>query len=221
MSMKKYILFVCLIIFKKAYTKTFSIMLDPAGDAKHTGRVIDDSFERGLTLQFCEQLKKNLEKEYGTKIRIVLSRLPGETLEPLQNASFANRLNVDFYLSIHFFKEIETKPRIFLYYFAKNPVTDFWHQSSNQLSFYAYDQAYLINIKDTKNYVLKMKESLEEYSNQFNLIKHIGIPFKPIVGIKSPTIAIEIGLKNKEDWKKIVEPISKSLSPIIKSYYEV
>ena len=71
-------------------TKPFSIMLDPAGDAQTTGRIIDDNYERGVTLQLCEDIKKQLEAEQPKNTRIVLTRFPGETIDPLQNANFAN-----------------------------------------------------------------------------------------------------------------------------------
>ena len=74
---------------------------------KDAGRIVNDSFERGLTLQFAQELKKELELNFNN-IRVVLTRIPGETLESLQNANFANRLNVDFYLSIHFYSEKRT-----------------------------------------------------------------------------------------------------------------
>ena len=67
-------------------------MLDPAGDAQNPGRTIDDNFERGITLQFAEKLKEMLQEKFPT-IRVVLSRTPGESLQPLQNANFANRLS--------------------------------------------------------------------------------------------------------------------------------
>ncbi len=38
--------------------KTFLIMLDPAGDAKQTGRKLGDSFERGIQCNKVKQLKK-------------------------------------------------------------------------------------------------------------------------------------------------------------------
>src|SRR3990172_8684717 len=82
-----------------AQPRAFTIMLDPAGDAKNPGRKLDDSFERGITLQFSETLKQKLESLFPS-IRVVLTRLPGETVQLLQNANFANRLDVNFYLSI-------------------------------------------------------------------------------------------------------------------------
>src|SRR5579859_5868722 len=82
----------CFWPFTQEQVKPFSIMLDPAGDAQITGRIIDDSYERGITLQLCEDIKKQLEADHPKNTRIVLTRFPGETIDPLQNANFANRL---------------------------------------------------------------------------------------------------------------------------------
>src|SRR3972149_4092399 len=79
--------------------RPFTIMIDPAGDAKRAGRMLEDNFERGITLSCANCLKHDLEKKY-TNVRVILSRFPGETLESMQNANFANRLQVDFYISI-------------------------------------------------------------------------------------------------------------------------
>ena len=99
--MYKTVLTCTLLLLARSVQSRFSIMLDPAGDAKHTGRQIDDNLERGISLQFTEKLKQTLEKQHP-EIHVVLSRFPGETIYHLQNANFANRLEVDFYLSIHF-----------------------------------------------------------------------------------------------------------------------
>ena len=77
-------------------------MINPFGDAQYAGRIVDDSFERGLTLQFAEELQRKISKILP--VRVVLSRFAGETLENLQVANFSNRLQVDFFISIHFYK---------------------------------------------------------------------------------------------------------------------
>ena len=41
----------------------FTIMIDPAGDAKNTGRQIDDTLERAVTLQFAQKLKSEIENK--------------------------------------------------------------------------------------------------------------------------------------------------------------
>ena len=83
---------------------TFTVMIDPAGDAKDPGRVIDDTYERSLTMQFAEELKSVLEKN-NRGLRVIFTRFPGEALESLQNVSFSNRLSVDLYVRLSFFEQ--------------------------------------------------------------------------------------------------------------------
>ena len=129
--------------------RPFTIMLDPAGDAKNVGRKLYNSFERGATLQFAQELKKQILQTYPNT-EVVLTRSAGEVLENLQNANFANRLDVDLYLSINFYEETQIKPHIFLFYF-KNQIF-FSIISPNNLSFFPYYLAYTINFERTQKY---------------------------------------------------------------------
>lgn len=207
-----YFFLISLAMFQKTLA-TISIMLDPAGDAKHTGRQIEDSLERGITLQFTEKLKNILENLYPN-IRIILTRFPGETIYPLQNANFANRLDVDFYISIHFYAENETKPNIFMYYFSYG---DEFVTKITDLCFYQYDNAHRINGSITRKYAHEITTVLtnDENIKLFNFHGPYGIPFKPLIGIKAPSIAIEIGLKEKNMWQNYIQPIAESIKKIV------
>ena len=70
------------------------VVLDPAGDAKRTGRRIGDSFERGLTLQCAEKIKEIIEAR-SSHIKVVITRMPGDNVYDLQNASLSNRIHAD------------------------------------------------------------------------------------------------------------------------------
>lgn len=192
----------------------FSIMLDPAGDAQHIGRQIDDSLERSITLQFAEQLKKLLE-EFYPQIRVIITRFPGETIYPLQNANFANRLDVDCYLSIHFYRETQTKPRLFIYRFSYG---DDFITKLPSLSFCPYDQAHQINSPLTRSWgnLLAHVLTQDEYKKLFDFNGIIDLPFKPLIGIKAPAFALEAGLQNKNDWARYLRPIALSLGALIK-----
>jgi len=192
---------------------TFSIMLDPAGDAKNTGRQIGDSLERGITLQFAEELKKLLEQLYPG-VRIILTRFPGETIYPLQNANFSNRLDVDFYLSIHFYQEQKTKPECFLYYFSH---ADEFVTKIPELFFCPYDHAHRLHGPTTRTSAQSIAAILDNDAHKklFDFAGPFGLPFRPLVGVKTPAIALEIGLKNKTNWKKYLHPIAASLGPVI------
>jgi hypothetical protein len=194
--------------------KLFTIMLDPAGDAKHTGRLIEDTLERGISLQCVEQLKIALTEKFDN-VRVVVTRLPGETIQMLQNASFSNRLGTDLYLSFHFYYEPEQPSHITLYHYLEN-VTDVWHQPKN-LMLYPVNQAHLAELKMTKKWGNIILQTLEDknVSKHFKTRGFFGIPFQPLLGIKAPAIAIEAGLTKKNDWKNIIQPIINALERII------
>jgi len=197
----------------------FSLMLDPAGDAKYTGRMLSDSFERGVTLQFAEKLKTTLEAATPS-LRIILTRFPGESLEPLQNANFANRLDVNLYVSIHFYQEKETKPRMHVYYVSYN---DSFLTKTYDLCLYPYDQAHRINSVKTRRLVTSLQDTLskKKYSRLYTFSGCHGIPFKPLIGIKAPAIAMEMSLKNAHDWQSYIQPIAQGIINMIKIYEAV
>lgn len=193
--------------------KIVTIMIDPAGDAQHTGRKLNDTFERGISLQIAEKLKNILEERL-THVKIVLSRLPGESASYLQHASFANRLNVDFYLGIHCYQEKETKPCVYLYQFSYG---DNFITKQFDLALIPYDQAHLANNATTNSFAIAMQDILgsNAYANIYNAKGIFKIPFKPLIGIKAPAIGLELGIKTKDDWHDYVEPIASSLIPIV------
>lgn len=194
----------------------FSIMIEPAGDAKHAGRSIDDNFERGITLQCAEELKKMMEQLYPG-VRIILSRFPGETLEPLQNAHFANRLAVDLYVSLHFFYENEEKPRLHIYQFCYHPITDFWKQTIDLKSFIPFDQAHKLYINRSQKYATIMHKTLsnQKHHTFFDTFGVHALPFKPLIGITVPALALEASLSKKDGWHVYLEPMVESLKNII------
>ncbi len=190
-------------------------MIDPAGDAKHAGRIIEDSFERGVTLQVAEKLKQLIEQEQ-LNVRVILTRFPGEFLEPLQNAHFANRLEVDFYISIHCYQESDIKSQCHLFYFLSNS-TDEWQQKTNNLHLQYYDKAHIQQVKTAKKCAEIIKTGLDE--KQYNPLLEVkgilGIPFKPLIGISSPAVALELSLPKKDHYKHYLIPLKNSIINIL------
>lgn len=210
-------LFYCLLLHVCTITlhgQPFTIIIDPAGDTKNTGREIDDTFERGITLQCAEELKKQLNKTFPD-IRVILTRVPGETIAPLQNASFSNRLQADFYLSISFYQEPEMPSHLSLFYYLENPTDRLHHY--NPLYFYHVQQAHLIHLKESESIGKTFLKSLQNSSINSVFIAQglFGIPYKPLIGIKAPSIAIEAGLRQKDDWKYLIAPLTTCIKAII------
>lgn len=213
MSMKQLLIVACIICFSVVRARQFTIMIDPAGDAKVTGRQLDDNFERGITLQCVQRLQQIIEASMSD-VRIIITRMPGETITELQNANFANRMAVDLYLSIHFYKEQEAVPSWYFYTYDQSDTTII---KPAQLAFYTYDKVYLINQHITKEWALLIKNTLEKsiFSKYFQYKGIFSLPFKPLAGIKVPAIAFEIGLKNKDSWLNCVDPLFRAIQTIV------
>lgn len=220
MSLKKYFYLIALLFLAydlspfRSERKKFVIMLDPAGDAHRLGRVIGDCFERGITLQAAESLKQSIQGRYEN-VYVVLSRSAGDFIEPLQIAHFANRFAVDLYISINFYEEKNEKGSVFIYQFI-NDLADYW-QSFNDNFFVRYDQAHKKLCKKISTLVDLFTQELKynNTDNYYEIKGSFGIPFKQLIGINRPAFALEIGLKDKNDWRHYIDPLVTSLKPII------
>ncbi|MBN2267627.1 MAG: N-acetylmuramoyl-L-alanine amidase [Candidatus Babeliaceae bacterium] len=193
----------------------YTIMIDPAGDARNTGRIIGETFERGITLQFAEHLKELLEHEFPN-IRIILTRFPGEKIEPLQNANFVNRLGAQLYVSLNFAAAERGVPHCAIYYFLYNQQIP--SLNPHLLSWHPYQEAYINELPRSRTFAQIVRNKLLEYQRQglFQIPEIRGIPFKPLIGIRSPSIACEIGLHSQDDWALYVKPVAAGLAHVVR-----
>lgn len=191
------------------------IMINPAGDAAHAGRLIQDSFERGITLQIAEYLKVVLE-ERNPYVSVLLTRMPGEIIEPLHNAQCANRISPFLYISLHCYEEKKPIPQMYIYTFSLG--NNFFTPTSD-LSLYKYDQAHLANKKKSSelaNFFLQHMKN-DSYKRVCAVKDIISLPFAPLLGISGPAFALEIGLAQKKDWHMIKQALVLSIESVIKN----
>lgn len=217
MSLKPvpYIFIFCLYI-SSVCTKQFTIMLDPAGDAQTTGKIIGNTFERKITLEFAQELKQNLERKNGS-LRVVLTRFPGETVQHLQHANFANRLGVDLFIHISFFSS--TSKTIHCFYFCIDPVTDFWHKDTNTLNFIPSCNAHFASIHTSLWYTENIINFLQkQYRDHITVHAPLGIAYKPLHGILAPAFGIEMSIQTAQDWSLYIQPIAEALNTAIHHY---
>lgn len=192
------------------HKRRVTIMINPAGDAQHTGRKVDDGFERSVTLQLAQEIKNRIEQSFD-HVTVILTRSPGQTIAPLQNASFANRMQVDFFLSIHCYQEHETKPTLYLYQFSYG---DTFITKQFDLAFTQYDQAHLMHAATSALYGTLMQEALAQ-SAAIIIKGPFKIPCKPLIGVQAPALALELGIINKESWLDYVQPLCDGLTVLI------
>lgn len=193
-----------------------TVLLYPFGDANTIGRYIGENVERSITMQCALDLKSRIESLFPA-ISVMLSRKPGEILPFLQNAHFANCLNVDLFISLHFYQETDTLPNLYIYQYKDS---SYFIKPSDQLMLYPYHQAYLFNQDKTKICAQKMALdlSLPAYQKLFT-VHHpiIAFPAKPLMGIIPIAIMIEMGIKDENDWSMYSKPLCNAIIEVIKN----
>jgi len=198
-------------LFSPVSAKQKIVMINPAGDAKHTGRKLSNSYERAITFKIAESLTKELESRYG--MRVIVTRVPGDELVPLQNASFANRAHVDFFINLNVYKEEHEKPKICLMHRMLDPLADLAKRSYPLLELTPVEYVHMRNIYKTKSFSerITMVMTQPDYQNLFDFSDIHGLPIKPLEGIVAPAVLFDIGLNDEEKWPMLVEPIAVSL----------
>jgi N-acetylmuramoyl-L-alanine amidase len=204
-------------IGKPAQHTPFRIMIHPAGDAQHTGRVVHTTFERAWTLQLATALKQSLESACPG-VQVTLTRSAGDSIDPLQLASFVNRLQPELYLSLHIFPATNHETSCALYYYTADPTTDHWHKIPTALHWLPYQRAHIPNLMLTRYLAQRLATQLIEQGYNPSLIGPYGIPCRSLQGILPPAIACEIGLIDTETLSPLQEVLTKFLVHLIREY---
>jgi len=186
------------------------IMINPAGHAGDPGRSLS-GFERAATFRFAQELQSAFERGYD--FRIVLTRVPGEKIVDFQNASFANRLNVDLFISVHLFKLDSVRPKVYVYQHVTDPVGDFANRSFPALKMVPVLQSHQVSIFKTKNIGQRLADTFSNSDNQrlFDFGGFYGIPLKPLCGVVAPAILIEVGVNQDDDWHVVLDAIVQGI----------
>lgn len=190
--------------------KTFTIMLDPAGDARETGRIIEDSLERAVTVQCAQALQEAIEF-YVSNCKIIVTRTPGEEVSQLQRANFANRLAIDLYININIVLACERKPTLYVYQFSLGDIS---RAPSQELAMVSYDKAHKKAAPQTTAYGKKITSFLsrKEHQKTFLTQNLYQLPFAPLMGIQAPALGLELSISSEMEWKKFINPIAQSIA---------
>ncbi len=192
---------------------TTIIMIDPAGHAKQAGRQLYNGYERAETYKCAEALKTAIEQRFDN-VHVILTRAPGDEIVPLQNASFANRLNVDFFMRLHFYKAETEKPQITLYNLVFDPIVDSAKRKNKHIDFIPIHQAHYANVRQSSTIATNLQRQLSgpDYLKLFDVQGVFGLPIKHLVGIQAPALTLEIGLLSDDQWNNMIGPLISSFA---------
>jgi hypothetical protein len=207
--MKIVSLFAILLTFTLGAQTT--IILDPAGDSSTPGRQLYESYERAQTYDCAQELKKILELSFN--FRVIITRVPGQTLEPFQAITLANQQG-NFLVRLHFFKDTHEQPQLFGYRLFFDPVFDAAPHTLDPQSFIHIHQAHFIASTTTTFLCNKIKHELTIDVNQklFDFYGVYGIPVKPLVGCSIPAMLFDIGINNDTAWQQLVSPLAQAIA---------
>jgi N-acetylmuramoyl-L-alanine amidase len=188
-----------------------TIMLDPAGHAKQPGRQLHESFERAETYKCAEQIKKIIESK--SDIHVLFTRAPGEEIVPLQNASFANRTQVDLFVNIHLYKEEAEQPSINLSYLTYDTLLDQTHHTLKKTDFVPVNQAHCPALATTKRLSASIISNLKASvpSRWHTSPQALALPLKELQGITAPAITIELGVHRDNEYQEIAQHVANAL----------
>jgi N-acetylmuramoyl-L-alanine amidase len=195
-----------------------TIVLDPAGDARIAGRVIGDSYERSLTFQCMDAVKDYLESRFKS-VRVLLTRLPGETLEPLQNVAFANRLKADLYVTVAMYPAKNKLYEVSLFYNTSQPgiaacsaerqlALKPYNEGTDQFQYASFCSAAVFERFITETYK----------HDQLKVFKPLGVPCKSLSGVMAPAVAFELGVRTKDEVSLSAEYIGHAIENLLKTF---
>jgi len=215
MPLVRYIFLLLCITVSLHAAHQYTIMLDPAGDAHHPGRIINDNFERTIMLQYATALQQRLQELLPCTV--LITRTPGETVYPLQSANFANRLPIDLYVSLQCYHNPSEKHAIALYMLAR-PTVGTLFTVTPPLHMIPLDHAHVASYDRTRAYAAAMYTALHTtYAHQFHIHPVACIPFVPLIGITAPAIGIELHAIANTTMHLYVEPIARAIASALTS----
>lgn len=192
------------------------VVLDPAGDAAHAGRSIEDTYERSCTWQLAAEIKRLLKRyEY---IACYLSRAPGQILESLEPVQLANRLPADLFVRLQCYYTTRTENQCHFYYLLRHPMTDWWRAPMNDdLQFISLETAHQGVLKLTKKYADSAASFLRRFSSETGFSVHmpVGIPCLNVQGLLMPACIIELGIAHAGDWHALAHPLARAIKEIL------
>lgn len=191
-----------------------SVLICPTGDVKQRGRTIHGSTEAAQTFACATALHDMLSNQHICNTFV--SRAGGQTCEPLHNAQFANRMQVDVCIILSFFESLTPEPVIYLYHGVHDSKPT---RSLKTFTFHPSSQAYVINRTSTITYSTYLYTALAKAPGPLAYTVHSpqGMRHQAVTGMVPPAIVIEIGLPTIDAWQPLVPSLVNAIHLLLNS----
>ena len=79
----------------------FTVVIDPGHGGKDSGCVGTEAKEKDIVLEVSELLRDKIEKKYGKKVKVIMTRSDDRFVTLKKRAEIANTAKGDLFISIH------------------------------------------------------------------------------------------------------------------------
>jgi len=186
-------------------------ILAPAGDQNNHGTIIDDTYERTITLQWAYTLQTIFEEE-APNYKLIIGRKPGEVIAPLTYATNVNREQADLLIALNVHQQDALTPKLFLYHsYAEH---SFKPAQQSIIAFTPLNSIHALHSEKSKEYALFLKKIMTDKTANLDIATPWELPLAISEGVNAPVLVIDIGIHAKDDWKQVVEPLTKALKDL-------
>ncbi len=182
----------------------FTVVLDPG--VQHDTTITQE------TLTCVKALQQSLEDTFP-QARIVLSSSSQEAVNPLQVASFSNRIKANLHISFNFFSEKEVTKNIRAY-FCLTPVGI--KKKSSELSLIPAEKAYEQHAQESKTFAHIFFNAAKN-TGPLTVFEPKELPLKTLQTVSAPSFLLEIGIGKPKEWKVYFPQLFEGLKEVIAS----
>ena len=180
----------------------FTVVLDSG--AQHDTTITQE------TLTCVKALQQSLEGTFP-QARIVLSSTSQEAVDPLQVASFSNRIKADLHISFNFFSEKEVTKNIRVYS-CLTPVG--MQKKSNELALIPAEKAYELHAQESKTFGQKFFTTAKN-AGAVTVFEPKELPLKTLKTVTAPSFLLEVGIGKPKEWKAYFPQLFEGLKEVI------
>jgi len=201
---------ICVLVYHAVYP--FHLVLDPAGDFKNPGRQLATCYERSVTSQLCEAVKKRIADEYP-HITVTITRTAGEACTQKQRAQIANQLMADLFIHISCFEQAALKPTL-TFYFYDDPMQQMPYVQT-PYALVPVHKAHLVS--ETKTGAMVGTLCLQLHKQSLYVVQGpYGIPDARLRGLWVPACTLEFGISRTVLWTSLLDPLEHAIVALLK-----
>jgi hypothetical protein len=187
------------------------LLIEAHGRVGTAARQFTNDYERGITMKLARALQEKLCDAFDTDVSLLT---PHEGAE--ERIARINKTMPNLFITLCAYKSTRMKPTICLYTYGYDQLAENSWARRPACGLIPLEYAHCLNQVQTGNirHTLLSSLSQQNVASFCAVNKAITLPFRPLFGIISPALAIEIGIWEDTQWEELVGPITCALREV-------